>query len=145
MKKSDVRKFRIDIVSGNVSALSMLVCLDGTLSRQGNGSLPADEVCVQGESDGAAFNNLVDMLDDRIFFHTDVYDHPNKIGVPITYSIVFLGTGQNTAVFEFRFASETNDVGELLPFFDAFIARAVALTHDWYLQEKSKISSRTHG
>ena len=141
MKKNDIEKFRIDIVSGNASALSMMVCRDGTLGRQGSGKLPADEASVLGASDGSIFSSLIDMLDDRVFAHADVYDHPHKIGIPVTYSIVFLGLDQETAVFEFRFGSETPDVGELLPFFDGFIAQAVALTNDWYAEEKLKIVS----
>jgi hypothetical protein len=31
MKKTDIQKFRIDIVSGGVSALSMMLFRDGTL------------------------------------------------------------------------------------------------------------------
>lgn len=138
MKKTDIDKFRIDIVSGNASALSLLVCRDGTLGRQGSGKLPADEVSVFGAGDGSIFNRLINMLDERVFAHADVYDHPNKIGVPVTYSIAFLGRDQDTAVFEFRFGSETRDVGELLPFFDMFISQAIALSNDWYIQEKLK-------
>jgi hypothetical protein len=140
MTKSDIEKLRIDIVSGGVSALSMIVCRDGTLARQGSGTLPADEVSVQGMSDGSIFTSLIAILDDRTFPHADVYDHPHKIGVAITYSIVFLGRDQNTVIFEFRFGSETPDVGELLPYFDGFISQAVALTNDWYTQEKLKVS-----
>ena len=141
MKKTDIQKFRIDIVSGGASALSMMLGRDGTIGRQGSGKLPADEVSVLGSSDGAIFNSLIEMLDDSVFPHADVYDHPNKMGVPIIYSVVFLGSNGDTAVFEFRFGSETPDVGELLPFFDGFIARAVALTNDWYAEEKLKIVS----
>lgn len=143
MKIKDIQKFRIDIVSAGTSALSMLICRDGTLGRQGNGKLPADEVSVLAGSDGAIFNRLLALLDERIFPHADVYDHPHKTGIPITYSIVFLGQGQDTAIFEFRFGSETADVGELLPYFDGFISQAVALTDDWYAQEKLKISTTT--
>lgn len=140
MKKQDIQKIRIDIVSGDTSALSMLICRDGTLGRQGSGKLPADEASVFGSSDGTIFNSLVAMLDERVFPHADVYDHPHKIGIPITYSVAFLGRGQDTAIFEFRFGSETPDVGELLPYFDGFISQAVALTNDWYVEEKSRIS-----
>ena len=118
--------------------MSMILSRDGTIGRQGSGKLPADEVSVLGSSDGAIFNSLIEMLDDRVFPHADVYDHPNKMGVPIIYSVVFLGSNGDTAVFEFRFGSETPDVGELLPFFDGFISQAVALTEDWYAQEKAK-------
>ena len=116
----------------------MMICRDGTLGRQGSGKLPADEVSVLGISDGSIFNSLIDMLDERVLPHANVYDHPNKIGLPITYSIVFLDRNQDAVVFEFRFGSETADVGELLPYFDGFISQAVALTNDWYAQEKSK-------
>ena len=81
------------------------------------------------------------MLDERIFPHATVYDHPHKIGLPITCSIAFLDKEQNTAAFEFRFGRKTSDVGELLPFFDGFISQAVALTNDWYAQGKLKTSS----
>jgi len=140
MKKTDIKKFRIDIVSGGVSALSMMLCRDGTLGRQGCGTLPADEASVLGITDGSIFNNLLAMLDDRTFPHAAVYDHPHKIGVAITWSIVFLGRGDDTLVFEFRFGSETPDVGELLPYFDGFISQAVALTNNWYAEEKARIS-----
>ena len=136
MKKTEIEKFRIDIISGSASALSMMVCRDGTLGRQGSGKLPAEDASVLGASDGCVFNSLIDMLDEKVFAHAGIYDHPNKIGVAVTYSIVFLGTNQDTAVFEFRFGSETHDVGELLPFFDGFISQAVALSNNWYAQEK---------
>ena len=143
MNKTDIQKFRIDIVSGQDSALSMLLSRDGMIARQGNGSLPADKTSVQGESDGAAFKTLIGQLDERVFPHADVYDHPHKIGIPITYSIAFLDKLEKTVVFEFRFGSETKDVGELLPYFDGFIAQAVALTDTWYASEKEKLSAAT--
>ena len=141
MNKADIQKLRIDIVSGSESALSMLVCRDGTLGRQGSGKLPADTAAVRGTSDGKAFSTLIDMLDERVFPHANVYDHPDKPGLPITYSVAFLGKGEDVAVFEFRFGSETRDVGELLPYVDVFIGQAIALTNDWYEQEKAKLKA----
>jgi len=140
MKKADIQKIRIDIVSNHANSLTLLLDRDGAIARQGTGKLPADDVSVRGKSDGSAFNSLISMLDERIFPHAAVYDHPHKIGIPITWSIAFLDNKQNTAVFEFRFGNETADVGELLPFFDGFISQAVALTDSWYAKEKSKIS-----
>jgi hypothetical protein len=140
MNKTDIQKFRIDILSGEESVLSMLLSRDGTIARQGSGTLPADKANVLGTSDGTAFKTLIDLLDERVFPHADVYDHPHKVGVPITFSVAFLDNQEKAAIFEFRFGSETTDVGELLPFFDGFIAQAVALTNDWYTAEKSRIS-----
>lgn len=141
MNKADIHKFRIDIISGKESALSIMLSRDGTLGRQGNGTLPADKANALSGSDGSVFNTLITQLDERVFPHADVYDHPNKIGIPITYSIAFLDEHDKTVVFEFRFGSETLDVGELLPYFDGFIAQTVALTDAWYAENKVPQSS----
>lgn len=141
MKKTEIEKLRIDILSDGESALSMLIGRDGSLGRQGSGKLPADKASVLDSSDGSIFNTLIEMLDERVFPHAAVYDHPHKIGIPITWSIAFLDKEQNTAVFEFRFGSKTADVGELLPFFDGFILQAIALTDSWYAEGKSRISN----
>lgn len=144
MNKSDIQKFRIDVVSEGVSALSMLISRDGTLGRQGNGLLPADTVAVRGLTDGSVFNTLINQLDERVFPHADVYDHPHKIGIPITLSVVFMGKDEkDVAIFEFRFGSETQDVGELLPYFDVFVGQAIALTDAWYEEEKAKLGGAT--
>lgn len=144
MNKSDIQKFRIDIVSNEVSALSMLVSRDGTLGRQGNGVLPPDTIAVMGQSDGRVFSTLIDLLDEKVFPHADVYDHPHKLGTPITVSVVFMGKSEkDIAIFEFSFGSETPDVGELLPYFDMFIGQAIALTDAWYAQEKAKLTGAT--
>jgi hypothetical protein len=73
MNKADIQKFRIDILSGQDSALSMLLSRDGTIARQGNGTLPADKTSVQSASDGTAFNTLIGLLDERVFPHMDLY------------------------------------------------------------------------
>ncbi len=144
MNKSDIQKLRIDIVSGETSALSLLISRDGTLGRQGNGVLPPDPIAVMGQTDGKVFNTLMDLLDERVFPHADVYDHPHKIGIPITLSVVFMGKSEtDVAIFELRFGSETQDVGELLPYFDMFVGQAIALTDAWYAEEKAKLGGAT--
>ncbi len=143
MLKTDIEKFRIDLLSDQQSALSLLICRDGTLGRQGNGALPVDNISVMGKSDGRTFSTLIELLDEHVLPYADVYDHPNKSGIPITCSVVFQGHGADVAIFEFRFGSETPDVGELLPYFDSFIAQAVSLTDSWYEYEKSKLESPT--
>ncbi len=137
MNKSDIQKIRIDIVSEGQSALSMLMDRDGRISRQGSGVLPVDEFAVTGENDGSIFAALIEALDEQVFPHAGLYDHPNKAGVPITYSIAFQGEGEAVAAFEFRLGTETEDVGQLLPYFDQFISKAVMGTNAWYEAEKS--------
>lgn len=140
MKKTDIEKIRIDILSTQDSALSMIISRDGTLGRQGNGALPIELTRITGSSDISVFKKLLDRLDENVFPHAGVYDHPHKPGIPLTYSVAFLDKNQNTSLFEFRFSSETRDVGELLPFFDGFISQAIELTNEWYAAGKLKIS-----
>ena len=138
MKKSDIEKIRIDIISNDQSALSMLMDREGRISRQGSGVLPADSFAVESSNDGSIFSALVGALDEKIFAHAGVYDHPDKSGVPITYSVAFLGkNSEDVSVFEFRLGTETKDVGELLPYIDQFISKAVMGTNAWYEAEKS--------
>lgn len=138
MKKADIQKLRIDIVCDEKSALSLLMDNEGRVSRQGSGSLPADDFSVMSIGDGSLFAALIGALDEQVFEHAGVYDHPDKSGLPITYSIAFLGKEPDVVVFEFRLGTETGDVGELLPYFDQFISKAVMATNQWYEAEKAK-------
>jgi hypothetical protein len=138
MKKAEVQKIRIDVVCDDKSALSLLMDREGRVSRQGSGAMPADDFEVMSENDGSIFAALLDALDDQVFDHAGVYDHPDKSGLPITYSVAFLGEEPDVAVFEFRLGTETRDVGELLPYFDQFISKAVMATNAWYAAEKAK-------
>lgn len=138
MKKDEIEKIRIDVMSGEVSALYMLLDQEGMISRQGTGQLPADEFSVTSESDGSVFKQLIEVLDDRAFEHAGVYDHPDKQGLPVTVSVAFLDSQGQSNFFEFRFGTKNEDVGELLPFFDKYISHAIALTDHWYYQEKEK-------
>jgi hypothetical protein len=146
MQKADIQKLRIDIVCDEKSALSLLMDQEGRVSRQGSGAMPADDFAVMSEGDGSIFAALVDALDERVFAHAGVYDHPDKSGLPITYSIAFLGKEPDeVAVFEFRLGTETKDVGELLPYFDQFISKAVMATNEWYGAEKAKAEQEQGG
>lgn len=142
MQKSDIQKIRIDVISKEQSALFLLMDREGRISRQGSGVLPADEFAVESSNDGSIFSHLVEALDERVFEHAGVYDHPDKSGLPITYSIAFLGNGPDEVVaFEFRLGTETADVGELLPYLDQFISKAVMATDSWYQAEKKQAAS----
>lgn len=139
MKKTEVQKLRIDIVCDDKSALSLLMDSEGRVSRQGSGAMPADDFSVMSVGDGSIYAALIDALDERVFDHAGVYDHPDKSGLPITYSVAFLGNSpEEVALFEFRLGTETADVGELLPYFDQFISKAVMATDGWYQEEKAR-------
>lgn len=139
MNKQDIQRLRIDIICDGQSALSMLLDRDGRISRQGTGNLPSDEFAVISENDGSIFSSLIDALDERVFEYAGVYDHPNKRGLPITYSVAFMGAQESdVAFFEFRLGTETGDVGELLPFFTQFISKTEAATQQWYAAEKAR-------
>lgn len=132
MLKSDIQKIRIDIRSDDQSALSLMLCRDGTVGRQGDGSLPPHKTSVLGVTDGTAFRQVMELLDETIFARQGVYDLPDKQGLPINYSIAFLGEKPNVAVFEFRLGLENGNVGDLLPYFDGLIKKAIASTEAWY-------------
>jgi hypothetical protein len=142
MVRDDIQKIQIDIEADGQSALSLMLCRDGTIGRQGNGSLPPHKISVLGVTDGADFKKLMELVDERIFAHQGIFDHPNKQGLPIKYSVVFIGEEPTLRVFEFRLGLENKDVGDLLPYFDGLIKNAVALTDDWYsktISEKSVV------
>lgn len=138
MNETEIQKIRIDIISNEQSALSMLLDRDGRISRQGSGTLPTDEFEVMSDNDGSIFSTLIDAIDEKVFEHAGVYDHPDKSGQSITYSIAFLGEEPEIATFEFRLGTKTKEVGELLPYFDQFISKAVMATNQWYEAEKAR-------
>ena len=100
--KTDIEQIRIDVDSEGQSALSMLIHKDGTLNRQGSGSLPPVKIATMGMTDGAIFRKLVETLDEGIFEKAGIYDHPNKLGQQIRYALVFIGQNPKIKVFEFR-------------------------------------------
>lgn len=130
--KADIEQIRIDVESEGESAISMLIHKDGTLNRQGNGDLPPVKVAAIGMTDGSVFETLVNALDEAIFEHAGVYDHPEKLGRPIRYSLAFIGPKPKIKVIEFRVGLENTDVGDLLPYVDKFINAAIQLTNEWY-------------
>ena len=136
--KSDIEQIRISITSGEKSLLDMKIARDGMLGRQGNGEFPVEPFAVAGQTDSEVFNQLVKVISPKVFAHANTYDHPDKSGIPITYSIVFLGEKPKIKVFKFHVGTETKDVGKLLPYFGKFIAHAVQLTDKWYSENKSK-------
>lgn len=143
MKKEAIQKIRMDIVSDGESALSLMLDKDGTIYRQGNGSLPVDSFAVNSESDAMVFSQIIDNIDERAFEHAGVYDHPDKQGIPVQISLALLDSEGETLFFEFKYGTETENVGDLLPYIDKLISMAVELTDYWYYLEKKKHSFET--
>ena len=138
MKKSEIQKIRIDIHSNKQSALSILMDKQGMIKRQGNGVLPIEKAEIIASTDGTMFSQIVALVDENIMPFASLYDHPNKQGIPLTISVVFMKSENDVKAFEFRLGSETTDVGDLFPFFDQFIAQAVKITQHCYDTEKSR-------
>ncbi|CAA6820512.1 MAG: Unknown protein [uncultured Thiotrichaceae bacterium] len=141
MKKTDIQRIRLDILSDKKSALSILMDKDGMLKRQGNGSLPIDETEIIGHVDAEYFANIVELVDEDVMPFANLYDHPNKAGTPLTVSAAFMDTHDGVKRFEFRLGTETTDIGDLFPFFDRFISQVVHMTQAWYDQEKARQES----
>ena len=123
-------------MSEDQHALSLMLASDGSIVRQGTANLPVDDAVYEGIIEKDIFDTLLARLDQQLFAYASVYDHPDKSGVPITYSVAFQDNQGDSQFFEFRFASQTDDLGELLPFFDDFISQAVSLTDSWYAQQR---------
>jgi len=138
MKISDIQKIRIDIQSEGNSALSLMMSRNGDMMRQGNGNFPANEFVACSDIDPNFFLRLIEDLDEDVFKFAAVYDHPDKAGQAITYSIAFQDKDEKSLAFEFRFGTETPDTGELLPYFENFISKAILLTNDWYALEEQE-------
>ena len=138
MKISEIEKIRIDVQSEGNSALSLMISRIGEMMRQGNGNFPANEYVACSDIDPNIFLQLIEELDEDVFKFAAVYDHPDKSGQPITYSIAFQDKDEKPLIFEFRFGTETKDTGELLPYFENFISKALILTNDWYALEEQE-------
>jgi hypothetical protein len=132
--KDEIQKIRFDIEADGQSALSMALDRDGTIARQGNGDIPARKQSVLGMSDGSVFRQLIEIIDEGVLDKQGIFDHPNKQGMPIKYTIAFLGPQPNVRYFEFRLGTESKDVGDLLPYFDNLIQTAVRNTESWFVQ-----------
>jgi hypothetical protein len=131
MKKSELQGIVVYVTSGLESALAMLMHRDGTVNRQGDGSLPRIRHLVIGMTDGTFFRQAVDLLDERVLDHAGVFDHRDKFGVPLNYKIIFAGDN-HVATFSFSLGTESKNVGDILPYLDGYIKRLVLLTDDWY-------------
>jgi hypothetical protein len=138
MTKDDIQKLQIDIECGGESALSLMLCRDGTIARQGNGNMPPKKLSVMGMTEGAEFRQLMELFDEQVFPDQGVFDYSNKKGMPIRYSIAFIGERPKLRIFEFRLGLENKDVGDLLPYFDSLIKKAVVLTEPWYAKAFSE-------
>jgi len=135
MVREEIIKIRIDIYSEQQHALSLMLASDGSIVRQGTANLPVEEAIFDGRIDKQVFNRLIDELDNELFAYASVYDHPDKSGTAVVYSVAFLDKHEEECFFEFRFGTETADLGDLLPYFDHIISQAVHMTDDWYKQQ----------
>jgi hypothetical protein len=112
--------------------LELSIKANGQIQRRGDAELPSKRTVVNGMADPVIFSQLINSLDERIFHLSDVYDSPDKPGKLVVYTIRFLGKKPPHLDFQFYVGSESEKVGDLLPYLQAFISRALVLTDDWY-------------
>lgn len=136
MTKNEVEQIIITGKADGKEFLQILLHRDGTLNREGTDiDSNDDESMVIGMSDGSAFQELLESLDESLLADENmnsVYDYPDKTGTLLEYTIVFLGEKPKIIVYKFNLATHTKEVGEVFPYFYNFISRAVALTEKWY-------------
>lgn len=132
LNKEKINQIRIDFVYNNQHLFSLLADRDGTLNRFGNNTPPIDKRPVIGMTDGNCFKYLLNEFDETLFPLANIYDHPNKSGIPIKLTVAFIVQESTIKVFEFRYGSLTEDLGELLPYLTAYLNKSVEYTNDWY-------------
>jgi hypothetical protein len=136
--KNEIENVLISIKSNDEILLNIKLSKDGFIGRQGNGDFPAINISTIVQTDGEIFKSLVSSLDDQVFNLANIYDHPDKSGIPITYTITFVGQKPDYKNFGFRVGTETKNVGDLLPYFEKFIVLTVKLTDAIYSQSREK-------
>lgn len=140
MKKSDITQIRITVQVSGKPTLNLLLDKDGTINRQGSGTAYENETMVLGMSDGTAFKALVKHLDGKLLAGSSLsaYDHPDKKGDVLEYEIVFIGKKPLIKVFKFSLGSQSDNVGEVFPYFLNFTQHALSLTEEWYRTDRNK-------
>jgi hypothetical protein len=134
----DIEEIRIDVESAGKPALSMMLHRDGTLGRQGSGAVPMNDPPVLGMTDGRFFQHVSQVIDERVFPHAGVYDYPQKIGTPVSYTVVFLGptAGDNvnreSIGFKVAVGTENDDVHAIVKYVDTLVSHAVSCTQEFY-------------
>jgi hypothetical protein len=132
MTKDQIEKIKIEVTCDNEPALQLSLHKDGTMERNGSGSVPILEDFTLGIIDKNIFSQLINEFDEKRFSNQGVYDHDDKSGSPINYSLIFLGQNPDLMAYEFRLGTETKEVHPLLSYIDSFINKAVGLTDKWY-------------
>ncbi|HYV94451.1 MAG TPA: hypothetical protein VE978_21945 [Chitinophagales bacterium] len=132
MTKDQIKKIRIEILCDGQPALQLFLHKDGTMERYGSGSIPIKEDFVLGLIDKKIFEQLLSNFDEKLLDNQGIYDHNDKAGIPINYSLIFLGQEPNFISYEFRLGTETKKVTPLLTYIDKFVNDAVSLTDEWY-------------
>ncbi len=143
MTKEDVEQIRIMGELDGEVFLEMLLHRDGTVNRKGTDiDSKKDEAMVIGMTDGLAFRELLSVLDEKLLTVGEdsfMYEYPDKTGVPLEYTVYFLGEKPKIKFYKFKLATETKEVGEVFPYFYYFITKGVELTERFYHRvDKSK-------
>ena len=138
MKKDDIDEIRIDVTAEEQLALSVRLLRDGTLGRRGSGAVPAEGPAVFGITDGRCFTELMELVDERFFEFAGAYDHPEKHGAPITYTVVFRGPKpdegeeRQSVAFRVSVGTEHEEVHPVVRYLDTLSTAVIALTEEWY-------------
>ena len=139
MTKDEIDEIRIDIESGGQAALSMAIHRDGTLGRQGSGSIPMTEPAILGMTDGRYFTQIMELVYEEVFQHAGAYDYPEKHGVPVSYSLAFFGPAsadsndRSAVAFRVAIGTDHQDVHPIVKYVDTLSTKAVAITQPWYV------------
>jgi hypothetical protein len=94
-------------------------------------------------TDGQTFRDLMMIFEQNYLQYDNIYDHPDKSGIPLALSVVFLGEKPLIKVFEFRYGTETKDLGDIAPYFAGYIQKAIEFSDDWYYKSIREIPTQS--
>ena len=113
--------------------LALLMHIDGTINRKGDGSMKIDNKMFMGITDEKIFQELMKYITDEFKdFFGKVYDLPNKQGKTCSIEII-LGKDNGTDGVKFIYGSDS--MGPPRPVAE-FVEAAILITNPWFYKQK---------
>ncbi len=135
--KDEIEQIKIEVEADGRNTLWLAIRKDGGVQRQSYEN--PSNIEVAGIADPLIFQQLIDELEDAILDQDGVYNHPQKLGREMRYSLTFIAADDRIKLFEFHVGDENTDVGELMPYVNDYIQKAMQLTDDWYFDSLENV------
>jgi hypothetical protein len=130
----------ITLKVGDDTSLAILLHNDGTINRNGDGTINIDKTLFMGITNKAIFNELMKYVtEDFKKFLGKIYDVPDKQGKICSIEIVIAKANEGN---EMKFIYGSDSAGPPKPVAD-FVEAAISITDPWFYEQQKKLASRT--